>query len=234
MRPARSGRGIKGYTHAVHRLLPGGFRQRRRRHEDLEAGDGEVPEAGSRHELQEPAAPDRARQAGRVPSLYGLCDRRRDQEAGEGGLHRRDGLRLQRLRPAVGFIGWSPGPGSRSPQFSTIYAIYSRAATPQKVAAEQAGEGAKPRRRPRREEEGRGREEEAREEETRRVAAALRLERTSSRRGYPASCRRTSAATAPPSALPLVCGVTTPITLPIPLGPSSAAPVPAMARRRSR
>ena len=43
------------------------------------------------------------------------------------------------------------------------------------------------------------------------------------------SCLRTSAATAPPSARPLTCGVTTPITLPIARMPSSAAPVWAMA-----
>ena len=44
-------------------------------------------------------------------------------------------------------------------------------------------------------------------------------------RGQAASWRRTSAATAPPSARPRTCGVRTPITLPMARIPSSAAPV---------
>ena len=43
------------------------------------------------------------------------------------------------------------------------------------------------------------------------------------------SWRRTSAATAAPSALPFTWGVTTPITLPMPFMPSAAAPVCSMA-----
>ena len=43
--------------------------------------------------------------------------------------------------------------------------------------------------------------------------------------GYPDSWRLTSAATTLPSALPLVCGVTCAMTLPMPFMPSSAAPV---------
>ena len=45
---------------------------------------------------------------------------------------------------------------------------------------------------------------------------------------YPGSWRLTSAATTLPSALPLVCGVTCAMTLPIPFMPRSAAPVEAI------
>ena len=46
----------------------------------------------------------------RVPSLYGMSIAGRDQEAGEGRLHRREGLRLQQLRPAVRLHRMEPEP----------------------------------------------------------------------------------------------------------------------------
>ncbi len=146
--------------------------------------------------------------------------------------------------PKYGFMGWSPGSGDWISEFGTIYAVYSSGRDPAVVAQEKA-EGQK---------EGRAKEEAAAD---RLSPVPRRRCRRSSRhaasgppalcsryswlraplgwtcrtapRGQPDSWRLTSAATTLPSALPLVCGVTCAMTLPIPFMPSSAAPVEAMA-----
>jgi membrane peptidoglycan carboxypeptidase len=41
-----------------------------------------------------------------------------------------------------GFVGWSASSGSRAPQYSTIYKLYSQGRDPQKVAAERAAKKA--------------------------------------------------------------------------------------------
>ena len=62
------------------------------------------------------------------------------------------------------------------------------------------------------------------------VTAAVEQTGAAGRMSQP-SWRRTSAATAPPSARPLTCGWTRPITRPMALGPSPAAPACSTAAR---
>jgi beta-lactam-binding protein with PASTA domain len=44
--------------------------------------------------------------------------------------------------PRGGFVGWSASSGSRVPQYSTIYKLYSQGRDPEKVAAEKAAKKA--------------------------------------------------------------------------------------------
>ena len=76
----------------------------------------------------------------RVPSLIRPEHCRRDQEAGEGGLHRREASTPTATRcRKYGFIGWSPGPGSYDLASSARSTrMYSKGRDPAEVAEEKA------------------------------------------------------------------------------------------------
>ena len=111
----------QGLSGPVDQLLPGGLRQRRRRPEDLEAGDGEVPEDGAETSFKSPPRRIERRQAGPVPSLFGLGIRAATEKLEKAGFNVETQLRLQRLRAVRRFSAGRRSPGRRSPQFGTIY-----------------------------------------------------------------------------------------------------------------
>ena len=140
--------------------------------------------------------------------------------------------------PKFGFMGWSPGSGDWISEFGTIYAVYSNGRDPAVVAQERAEAKKKAEQKKKQQQPPRSPPDAA----AGAVAAtplAVLLDSAAGTRGFelfwagkpgqPDSWRLTSAATRLPSALPLVCGVTCAMTLPMPFMPSPTAPVEAMA-----
>ena len=79
--------GVKGYRVPSTGVYLEGSGQRRRRHEDLEAGHAEVLPADPEDRVQPAAAQDPGRQAGAGAQSVRAGHCRRDQEAGDGRLH---------------------------------------------------------------------------------------------------------------------------------------------------
>ena len=178
----------------------------------------DVPQADAQDQLRPAAAPDPGRQAGTVPYVDGLSIAAATKKLREGRLQRR--RRSTSTAPVeVQLHRLVPGPGSRRSSARSTHV--SKGKDPPSQGRE---EGRQPRRSGDKKKKDkrrrlshpnarRGRSPLGDRPRRRPESRPLRERRRVSR----ASWRRTSAATAPPSARPLVCGVTTPITLPMPL-----------------
>ena len=77
-----------------------------------------------------------------VPSRFGLGIKAYTKKLEKAGFTVDTAVRLQRQRAARRLRRLVPSSGSRAPQFSTIYKLYSQGRDPQKVAAERAAKKA--------------------------------------------------------------------------------------------
>ena len=165
--------------------------------------------------------PGSRRQAGPVPYVYGLSIAAAIRKLEKAGFTVERQLRVQRLgrRPAASSAGHRAGLGRRVRH----HLPRSRKGRDPAIAASDRG------RRPRRPRKKPKKAEEKQQKPREKKASREDAEKGSGGRRRRGSARRAGVAPRPPrpppSALPLVCGVTTPITLPMPFSPSSAAPV---------
>jgi beta-lactam-binding protein with PASTA domain len=77
-----------------------------------------------------------------VPSRFGLGIKAYTKKLEKAGFTVDTNYVYSDGVPRGGFVGWSAGSGSRAPQYSTIYKLYSQGRDPQKVAAERAAKKA--------------------------------------------------------------------------------------------
>ncbi|BAK38036.1 penicillin-binding protein [Microlunatus phosphovorus NM-1] len=73
-----------------------------------------------------------------VPSSFGLGIDAYSKKLRKAGFTVETSRVYSDRTPRGGFVGWSPGPGARVGQYSTIYRMYSMGRDPAKVAAERA------------------------------------------------------------------------------------------------
>jgi beta-lactam-binding protein with PASTA domain len=73
-----------------------------------------------------------------VPSRFGLGIKAYTKKLEKAGFTVDTNYVYSDGVPRGGFVGWSASSGSRAPQYSTIYKLYSQGRDPEKVAAEKA------------------------------------------------------------------------------------------------
>ena len=92
----------------------------------------DVPKTG----FKQPSAKILSGKQVEVPSLFGLSIKAATKKLQKAGFTVERRTVFSNFVPPGSFMGWSPGSGSRVPQYSTIYANFSGGRDPQEVRAE--------------------------------------------------------------------------------------------------